>query len=170
VVPPGGACRANLIDFIDLVATFADLAVPRKCPEGVKNSGGAAFAPQLARAKKGNPREWIFVHARVVVWYARDVRPWKLNGRGNFSMQDPRCRDPVAADSNRPTPPKPAPQKRIAKRAIANLNPARRKFIEPRGHSGRAPQKAASPEKYDRRKSAQPPPSQSVDDGPSRFV
>jgi len=54
---PGGV-RSDLIDFSDLLPTFAELA-GAKLPEGVKFDG-RSFALQL-RGEKGKPREWIFV-------------------------------------------------------------------------------------------------------------
>lgn len=93
---PGGGQRNDLIDFSDLLPTFADLA-GAKLPEDVKFDG-RSFAPQL-RGEKGQPREWIFVQLGKG-WYARNDG-WKLNQAGElFSMKDaPFVEAPVAADS-----------------------------------------------------------------------
>jgi arylsulfatase A len=79
-----GQVRNDLIDFSDLLPTFADLA-GAKLPEGVKFDGHS-FAPRL-RGEEGNPREWLFVQLGRG-WYVRDDG-WKLNERGElFSMKD----------------------------------------------------------------------------------
>jgi arylsulfatase A len=81
---PAGGVRSDLIDFTDLLPTFAELA-QAKLPEGVKFDG-RSFAPQL-RGEKGNPREWIFVQLGAG-WYVRNDG-WKLNQAGElFSMKD----------------------------------------------------------------------------------
>ena len=80
---PGGV-RSDLIDFTDLLPTFAELA-SAKLPEGVKFDG-RSFAPQL-RGEKGKPREWIFVQLGAG-WFVREDN-WKLNQSGElFSMKD----------------------------------------------------------------------------------
>jgi len=81
---PSGGVRKDLIDFSDLLPTFADLA-GAALPAGVKFDG-RSFAPQL-RGEMGNPREWIFVQLGAG-WYVRDDG-WKLNEKGElFSMKD----------------------------------------------------------------------------------
>jgi arylsulfatase A len=81
---PAGGVRSDLIDFSDLLPTFADLA-GAKLPPGVKFDG-QSFAPQL-RGQPGKPREWIFVQLGAG-WYVRDDG-WKLNEKGElFSMKD----------------------------------------------------------------------------------
>jgi arylsulfatase A len=81
---PAGGVRSDLVDFSDLLPTFAELAGAR-LPSGVKFDG-RSFAPQL-RGEKGNPREWIFVQLGAG-WYVRDDG-WKLNERGQlFSMKE----------------------------------------------------------------------------------
>src|SRR6185369_16695154 len=91
-----GGVRSDLIDFSDLLPTFADLA-GAKLPENVKFDG-TSFAPQL-RGEPGKPREWVFVQLGAG-WYVRDDG-WKLNQAGElFSMKDaPFVESPVAADS-----------------------------------------------------------------------
>jgi arylsulfatase A len=119
-----GQIRNDLIDFSDLLPTFADLA-GAKLPAGVKFDG-RSFAPQL-RGEKGNPREWLFVQLGRG-WYVRDDR-WKLNERGElFSMKDsPFVEEPITASTTDPT----AQAARTHLRAVLDeLNPAGGK-IEP---------------------------------------
>lgn len=81
---PGGGVKSDLIDFSDLVPTFAELA-EAKLPSGVKFDG-KSFAPQL-RGEAGQPRDWIFVQLGGG-WYARNDQ-WKMNEKGElFSMKD----------------------------------------------------------------------------------
>jgi arylsulfatase A len=88
-----GQIRDDLIDFSDLLATFADLA-GAKLPPDVKFDG-RSFAPQL-RGEKGNPREWLYVQLGRG-WYVRNDG-WKLNERGElFSMKDsPFVEEPIS--------------------------------------------------------------------------
>src|SRR5439155_24529959 len=94
-----GSVRSRLIDFSDLLPTFAELT-GAKLPTGVKFDG-TSFAPQL-RGEAGKPREWIFVQLGAG-WYVRDDG-WKMNEQGElFSMQDaPFVEAPVAADTTNP--------------------------------------------------------------------
>ncbi|MGE0761415.1 MAG: sulfatase-like hydrolase/transferase, partial [Pirellulaceae bacterium] len=96
---PAGGVNNDLIDFSDLLPTFADLA-ESPLPSGVKLDG-QSFAPQL-RGERGKPREWIFVQLGPG-WYVRDDG-WKLNERGElFSMKDaPFVEAPVPADASDP--------------------------------------------------------------------
>ncbi len=96
---PTGGVRADLIDFTDLLPTFAELA-EAQMPGNVKFDG-RSFAPQL-RGEKGSPREWIFVQLGAG-WYARSDG-WKLNEKGElFSMINaPNDEKLVAADSSDP--------------------------------------------------------------------
>lgn len=83
-VAPAGTVLKDLVDFSDLLPTFAELA-GAKLPENVIFDG-RSFAPQL-RGQKGNPREWIFVQLGAQ-WYVRDAG-WKLNQKGElFEMSD----------------------------------------------------------------------------------
>lgn len=119
-----GQIREDLIDFSDLLPTFADLA-GAKLPEGVKFDG-RSFAPQL-RGEKGNPREWLFVQLGRG-WYVRDDG-WKLNERGElFSMKDaPFVEEPISASTTDPG----AQAARTRLQAVLDeLNPAGGK-IEP---------------------------------------
>jgi len=82
----GGRILKDLVDFSDMLPTFADLAVA-KLPEGVKIDGHS-FAPQL-RGEKGHPREWVYVqHNTAPEWYVRD-QGFKLTHDGKlFDMSD----------------------------------------------------------------------------------
>jgi arylsulfatase A len=95
VLKPGEK-RSDLIDFTDLLPTFADLA-GAKLPADVKFDG-KSFAPQL-RGEKGSPREWIYVQLGAN-WYARNDG-FKLNEKGElFAMKDsPFVEALVPADS-----------------------------------------------------------------------
>jgi len=94
---PPGKSSSDLIDFSDLLPTFADLA-GAKLPANVKFDG-KSFAPQL-RGEAGQPREWIFVQLGAG-WYVRDSG-WKMNEKGElFSMKDaPFAEELVPADSS----------------------------------------------------------------------
>jgi arylsulfatase A len=119
-----GQVRNDLIDFSDLLPTFADLAGAR-LPEGVKFDG-RSFAPQL-RGEAGNPREWLFVQLGRG-WYVRDDG-WKLNERGElFSMKDsPFVEEPISAGTADPA----AQAARTRLQAVLDdLNPAGGK-VEP---------------------------------------
>jgi arylsulfatase A len=79
-----GGVKNDLVDFSDLLPTFADLAEAR-LPAGVKFDG-RSFAPQL-RGETGQPRDWIFVQLGAG-WFARDDQ-WKMNEKGElFSLKD----------------------------------------------------------------------------------
>jgi len=95
-VAPAGRALNDLVDFSDLLPTFAEVA-GTKPPQGV-TLDGRSFAARL-RGRKGNPREWIFVQLGRR-WYARDDG-WKLNQLGElFDMKDsPFVEQLVPADS-----------------------------------------------------------------------
>jgi arylsulfatase A len=114
---PAGKVSSDLIDFSDLLPTFADLA-GATLPSGVKFDG-KSFAPQL-RGQAVQPREWIFVQLGNG-WYVRDDG-WKLNEKGElFSMKDaPYVEAPVPADSADPAAQ--AARKRL-QAVLAELNP-----------------------------------------------
>jgi len=121
-LPPGGV-RSDLIDFSDLLPTFAELA-GASLPAGVKFDG-RSFAPQL-RGERGNPREWLFVQLGAG-WYARDDG-WKLNEKGElFSMKDaPFVETLVPSDSTDASAK--AARKRL-QAVLAELNPAGGKTV-----------------------------------------
>jgi arylsulfatase A len=122
---PAGGVRKDLIDFSDLLPTFADLA-GAKLPTGVKFDG-QSFAPQL-RGQAGNPREWIFVQLGAG-WYARDDG-WKLNEKGElFSMQDAPFVEALVPE-NSDDPAAQAARKRLAA-VLADLDPAAGKTVPP---------------------------------------
>ena len=92
-VPAGKVC-ADLVDFSDFYATFAELA-GAKLPEGV-TLDSHSFAPQL-RGEKGTPREWVYVQLDADR-YVRDAR-WKLTGDGKlFDMADAPFTEKPATD------------------------------------------------------------------------
>jgi arylsulfatase A len=115
-LPPGGV-RRDLIDFSDLLPTFAELAAAT-LPDGIKFDG-QSFAPQL-HGGKGNPREWIFVQLGAG-WYARNDG-WKLNEQGElFSMKDaPFVEAPLPADT---TDPQAVAAKKRLQVVLDELNP-----------------------------------------------
>lgn len=67
---PAGKVNDDLVGFVDLLPTFADVA-GAPLPKG-KVLDGVSFAPQL-RGQKGTPREWIFTQYRDQ-WFVRDQR------------------------------------------------------------------------------------------------
>ena len=95
-VAPAGRVLKDLVDFTDLLPTFADVAGAKL--QATITYDGRSFAPQL-RGKKGNSRKWIFVQLGRN-WYVRD-EGWKLNQAGElFDMKDaPFVENPVPADS-----------------------------------------------------------------------
>jgi arylsulfatase A len=95
-VAPASRVLKDLVDFSDMLPTFAEVA-GAKLPQGV-TIDGRSFAPQL-RGKKGDPRQWIFVQLGRN-WYVRDDG-WKLNQAGElFGMKDsPFVEKLVPADS-----------------------------------------------------------------------
>ncbi|MEK7751179.1 MAG: sulfatase-like hydrolase/transferase, partial [Acidobacteriota bacterium] len=78
-VAPAGGVLKDLVDFSDVLPTFAEVA-GAKLPQGV-TIDGRSFAAQL-RGQKGSPREWIFVQLGRR-WYVRDDG-WKLNEAGEL--------------------------------------------------------------------------------------
>lgn len=83
-VTPAGSVLKDLVDFSDLLKTFAEVA-GAKMPGNIIYDG-QSFAPQL-RGEKGQPREWIFVQLGRN-WYVRNDG-WKINQAGElFDMKD----------------------------------------------------------------------------------
>ena len=93
---PEGKVPKDLVDFSDLLPTFADLA-GAKLPEGV-TFDGRSFAPQL-RGQPGNPRQWAYVQLGAA-WYVREPL-WKLTNKGELlDMKNaPFEEKPVPADT-----------------------------------------------------------------------
>jgi arylsulfatase A len=84
-VVPTGKIQNDLIDFSDLLTTFAELG-GAKLSADVKFDGHS-FAPQL-RGEKGSPREWVFVQMNgrgknESFWYVRN-QGFKLNEKGEL--------------------------------------------------------------------------------------
>lgn len=81
---PKGVVLQDLIDFSDMLPTFAELG-GAKLP-GDRKIDGRSFAPQL-RGEKGQPRDWAYVQLDNKR-YVRSER-WKLNNDGEFfDMKD----------------------------------------------------------------------------------
>lgn len=93
---PQGRVVSDLIDFSDILPTFAEIA-GGKLPEQV-TLDGRSFAPQL-RGETGNPRSSVFVQLGAN-WYARNDG-WKLTQSGElFDMREaPFVEQPVPADT-----------------------------------------------------------------------
>jgi arylsulfatase A-like enzyme len=93
---PAGKVLADLVDFTDLSATFADLAGAKR-PADV-TFDGHSFGPQL-HGQPGQSRQWIFVQLGAK-WYVREM-DWKLNNDGElFDMKDAPFEEKlVAADT-----------------------------------------------------------------------
>jgi arylsulfatase A len=145
-VLPGNGVRNDLIDFSDLLPTFAELA-GAKLPEGVKFDG-TSFAPQL-RGQQGKPRDWIFVQLGAG-WYARNDG-YKLNEKGElFAMNDaPFVEAPIAADSADAAA---AAARKQLQAVLSELNPAGGKTV-PAGDDQKA--KAAKKAKRQAKKAAE---------------
>jgi len=122
-VTPGGRVLKDLVDFSDVLPTFAEVA-GAKMPGKVMYDG-RSFAPQL-RGRKGNPRGWIFVQLGRN-WYVREDE-WKLNQAGElFDMKDsPIVEKLVPGDSKDEAAA--AARKRL-QAALDKLNPAGGKTI-----------------------------------------
>src|SRR5262245_27048634 len=133
---PAGKVLTDLIDFSNLLPTFAE-AAGAALPANVKFDG-RSFLPQI-RGEKGNPRESIFVQLGAG-WYARDDG-WKMNEKGElFSMKNsPFVEEPVSADSKDPAAQ--AARKRLAA-VLADLNPAGGKTVPPVDEKTKADRKA----------------------------
>jgi arylsulfatase A len=81
-----GRVLQDLVDFSDILPTFAELA-GAATPQGV-TLDGRSFAPQL-RGEPGNPRSWVYVqHNTAPEWYVLE-QGWKLTQSGQlFDMSD----------------------------------------------------------------------------------
>lgn len=115
---PAGKVSKDIVNFTDMLATFAQLGGAR-LPEGFKYDS-VSIAPQL-RGEKGNPRQWAYVQLGAK-WFVRE-QGWKLNQRGElFDMSDaPFVEKLVAPDAD--TADSKAARERLTK-VLAELNPA----------------------------------------------
>ncbi len=115
---PAGRVLRDLVDFTDVLPTFADVA-GAKLPDRV-TFDGRSFAPQL-RGAKGTPREWVFVQYGNN-WHVRDDL-WKLNESGElFDLKDaPFVEKPVPADA---TDASASAARERLQAVLAQLNPA----------------------------------------------
>lgn len=94
----GGRVSKDLVDFSDILPTFAELAGAPLPPGAMLD--GRSFAPQL-RGEKGRPREWVYVqHNTAAEWYVRE-QGWKLTYDGHlFDMSDaPFIEKPVSKET-----------------------------------------------------------------------
>lgn len=115
---PAGKVSKDIVNFTDMLATFAELG-GAKLPDGFKYDS-VSIAPQL-RGEKGTPREWAYVQEGAK-WFVRE-QGWKMNQAGElFDMSDaPFVEKPVAAASD--TADSKAARERLGK-VLAELNPA----------------------------------------------
>ncbi len=83
-VTPAGVVSKDIVNFTDMLATFAEIA-GRQLPAGFTYDS-RSIAPQL-RGELGTPREWAFVQASED-WYVRE-QGWKLNEHDQlYDMSD----------------------------------------------------------------------------------
>ncbi len=124
---PAGKVSKDIVNFTDMLATFAQLG-GAKLPEGFKYDS-VSIAPQL-RGENGTPREWAYVQ-QGPEWFVRE-QGWKLNERGEvFDMSDaPFTEKPVAVADD--TADSKAARERLTK-VLAELNPAAGKTDDTRG-------------------------------------
>ena len=96
---PAGQVLPDLVDFSDLLPTFAQLAGAALPKDHTLD--GHSFAAQL-QGQKGQPREWIYVEL-AGKRYVRADR-WKLTGAGElYDLKDAPFKEaPVAADATDP--------------------------------------------------------------------
>lgn len=142
---PAGKVSKDIVNFTDMLATFAELSGAR-LPDGFKYDS-VSIAPQL-RGEKGTPREWAFVQLGAK-WYVRE-QGWKLNERGElFDMSDaPFTEKPVAASDD--TAESKAARERLTK-VLADLNPGGGKTDDAKGPGPKKKKKRA-----ERQNQAQP--------------
>ncbi|MFM8469041.1 MAG: sulfatase-like hydrolase/transferase [Limisphaerales bacterium] len=115
---PAGSVSKDIVNFTDMLATFAELG-GAKLPEGFKYDS-RSIAPQL-RGEKGAPREWAYVQLGAR-WYVRE-QGWKMNESHElFDMSDaPFVEKPVAAAAD--TEASKGARARLTA-VLAELNPA----------------------------------------------
>lgn len=77
----GGRSSDDLVDFTDMLPTFAELAGASLPASPVLD--GRSFAPQI-RGGRGSPRPWVYVqHNTAHEWYVLE-HGWKLTHSGDF--------------------------------------------------------------------------------------
>jgi arylsulfatase A-like enzyme len=80
-VSPGGKVVEDLIDFTDMLPTFAEVS-GGDIPKGY-HLDGRSFLPQI-RGRAGNPREWVLCQ-RSDGWFLRTKR-YRLHKDGDFAL------------------------------------------------------------------------------------
>ena len=117
-VTPAGKVNTDIVNFTDMVATFAELG-GAKLTEGFKYDS-RSIAPQL-RGEKGTPREWAYVQLGAK-WFVRE-QGFKLNESGGlYDMSDaPFVEKPVSPEAD--TDVSKAARARLTA-VLAELNPA----------------------------------------------
>jgi arylsulfatase A len=142
-VTPAGKVSKDIVNFTDMLATFAELGAA-KLPAGFKYDS-VSIAPQL-RGEKGTPREWAYVQLGPR-WFVREAG-WKMNESSElFDMSDaPFVEKPVAPAAD--TEASKAARGRLTA-VLAELNPAAGKTD---GRGGKA--KAAGKKMQKKRKDA----------------
>jgi arylsulfatase A len=145
-ITPAGKVSKDIVNFTDMLATFAELG-GAKLPEAFKYDS-VSIAPQL-RGEKGTPREWAFVQLGAK-WYVREPG-FKMDQAGElYDMSDaPFTEKPVAASAD--TAESKAARERLTK-VLAELNPAGGKTDDVKG-AGNANRKKR---KAERKNQAQP--------------
>lgn len=115
---PAGKVSKDIVNFTDMLATFAELG-GAKLPEGFKYDS-VSIAPQL-RGDKGTPRQWAYVQLGAK-WFVREAG-WKMNESHElFDMSDaPFVEKSVAASVDTDT--SKAARARLTA-VLAELNPA----------------------------------------------
>lgn len=120
---PAGKVSKDIVNFTDMLATFAELG-GAKLPAGFKYDS-VSIAPQL-RGDKGTPREWAYVQLGAK-WFVRE-QGWKMNEHAElFDMSD-------APFVEKPAAPSADTEASMAARArltavLAELNPAGGKAV-----------------------------------------
>ncbi|MGH9338143.1 MAG: sulfatase-like hydrolase/transferase [Acidobacteriota bacterium] len=112
-ITPEGRVSEDLIDFTDMLPTFADMAGAR-LPAGARIDG-RSFLPQL-RGQAGNPRDWIYCQL-VDDWFIRDKR-WRLRKNGELADLSDRYWPRVVTENSSPQA---AAAKRRLSREMASL-------------------------------------------------
>lgn len=145
-----GRSSDNLIDFTDLLPTFAEIAGAAP-PSSGPALDGQSFAPQI-RGEPGTPRKWVYVqHNTAHEWYVLE-HDWKLTQAGNlFDMSDaPFAEKPVSdGESNAAAQ---AARERL-QAVLGRLNPAAGK-LAPEKKPSELSKKAKKAKKKQKQKAA----------------